>query len=79
MPLIVNKDNYLENNSWAISDLKTAREMIDVIIRDLEDNGQTHINYVFEKLGRAENILNNINNLCERGIKEARENGKTEA
>lgn len=63
MPLIV-KDKYLEKNSWVIGDLLTAREMIDVIVRDLESNGRTHVDYVLEKLGRAENILNNINGLC---------------
>ena len=63
MPLIV-KDKYLEKNSWVIGDLLTAREMIDVIVRDLESNGRTHVDYVLEKLERAENILNNINGLC---------------
>lgn len=68
MPLIV-KDKYLEKNSWVIGDLLTAREMIDVIVRDLESNGRTHVDYVLEKLGRAENILNNINGLCLRSSK----------
>jgi hypothetical protein len=58
------KDKYLEKNSWVIGDLLTAREMIDVIVRDLESNGRTHVDYVLEKLERAENILNNINGLC---------------
>ena len=63
MPLIV-KDKYLEKNSWVIGDLLTAREMIDTILRDLDSNDATHVDYVLEKLGRAESILNNINNLC---------------
>lgn len=69
MPLIV-KNNFLENNNWLMGDLKTAREMIDIIIRDLDSNGSTHVKYVVEKLGRAECILNNINVLCENNFKE---------
>ena len=38
--------------------------MIDTILRDLDSNDATHVDYVLEKLGRAESILNNINNLC---------------
>lgn len=67
MPLIV-KDKYLENNDWLMGDLKTAREMIDIIIRDLESNDHTHVSYVLEKLGRAERILDNINVLCKRNL-----------
>lgn len=76
MPLIV-KDKYLEKNSWVIGDLLTAREMIDVIVRDLESNGRTHVDYVLEKLGRAENILNNINGLCLRSSKGAKKDEDT--
>lgn len=63
MPLVV-KDKYLEKNNWVIGDLLTAREMINTILNDLEFNDKTHVDYVLEKLGRAENILNNINGLC---------------
>ena len=72
MPLVV-KDKYLEKNNWVIGDLLTAREMINTILNDLEFNDKTHIDYVLEKLGRAENILNNINGLClrssDKGVK----------
>ena len=69
MPLIV-KDDYLENNTWVLGDLLTAKEMIDTIIRDLQSNDRTHVNYVIEKLGKAEDILNNINSLCHRNSDE---------
>lgn len=72
MPLVV-KDKYLEKNNWVIGDLLTAREMINIILNDLEFNDKTHVDYVLEKLGRAENILNNINGLClrssDKGVK----------
>lgn len=72
MPLVV-KDKYLEKNNWVIGDLLTAREMINTILNDLEFNDKTHVDYVLEKLGRAENILNNINGLClrssDKGVK----------
>lgn len=69
MPLYI-KEKFLEGNSWALGDLKTARDKIDIIIRDMESNGSTHIDYVLEKLSIAESILNNITTLCKEYSKE---------
>lgn len=68
MPLIV-KDKLLEKNNWILSDLITARSMINAILGDLESNDKSHVDYVLEKLGRAEDILSNINDLCRRANK----------
>lgn len=68
MPLYV-KNKFLEGNSWALGDLKAARDKIEAVIGDLESNGSTHIDYVLEKLTVAESILNNINSLCKENNK----------
>lgn len=68
MPLIV-KDKFLEKNNWILGDLMTAESMIDAILSDLESNDKSHVDYVLEKLGRAEDILSNINSLCRRASK----------
>ncbi len=68
MPLIV-KDKFLEKNNWILGDLMTAESMIDAILNDLESNDKSHVDYVLEKLERAEDILSNINSLCRRAGK----------
>ena len=78
MPIILKKSGFIENNEWVQSDLMNARELIDIIIRDLERNGETHVNYIDEKLSRAICYLNPTLTLARSFEAEEKENYESE-